>query len=390
MNLLSFPRLRSCSLKFSAILLLSPLIFSLTVFSQNNAAQQLSLVDIITVLRSKKATQMEKNILLTEGVRQRGVTFAISPDLEKELRAAGADNALIGAIREKSPVVKVSATPQPKSEPSPVPIATPKTPDYAFYQNRANANFVLGEYETAITDYTKAIELNPKESAIYFSRALAYLNTSSFTPAIKDLDKVIELDPKEAMAYFKRGGALEKINESEKALSDYQKAFELDPTNELAKNALQKLEASRPKPNTTATNGSVQNNQTPPSSNVQTPNVQTSKVQTSGTKTSETSGETNGETNIAVNFGALNRYAARLANPVYPQIAQQRNSVGLVTVEVSLDEEGKIVSVKATSGPVDLRRAAEDAVRRSKFNPVTVGGKAVKATGFINFNFKLN
>ena len=33
---------------------------------------------------------------------------------------------------------------------------------------------------------------------------------------------------------------------------------------------------------------------------------------------------------------------------------------------------------------------AEDAVRKSKFNPVIVEGKPVKANGFINFNFKLN
>ena len=373
MNFLSFPRTGLKHLKFLSLFLLTPLFLSLTLFSQTAMAQQsqLSLVDIITVLRSKKATPAEKNQLLTEGVRQRGVTFALNADLEKELRIAGADETLIAVIREKGPVVKVSATPQPKIEAAPV--STPKPPDFAFYQNRANANFVMGEYDAAIVDYNKAVELNPKESTIYFSRALAHFNNKSFSPAIADFDKVIELDPKEAMAYFKRGSALEKIGNFEKALSDYQKAVELDADNEPAKTALQRLQAALPKPvptkpNTTAV---TQNKEPVP---------QTKETNTPAPVSSS---------NEPTSFGALNRFASRLALPTYPPVERQRLTEGLVTVEITLDEEGKIVSAKATSGPKGLRQAAEDAVRKSKFNPVIVDNKAVKAAGFINFNFKL-
>ncbi len=374
MNFLSFPRTGLKHLKlFSLLLLLLPMIFAYSAAAQQ---AQLSLVDIITVLRSKKVTQSEKNQLLTEGVKQRGVTFALNADLEKELRAAGADDALVAAIREKGPAVKVSSTPQPKIEASPVPVK--KEPDFSFYQNRANANFVMGEYDTAITDYNRAIELNPKESAVYFSRGLAYFNKQSYTPAIADFDRVIELDPKEAMAYFKRGNALEKTGNFERALSDYQKAVELDPENEPAKAALQKLQAAIVKPTptqTTPTNTATLQKKEPTPQNT--------------TPTNPTPTETTTSTE-PTNFGALNRFATRLAIPVYPNVERQRSTEGLVTVEVSLDEEGKVVSAKAISGPRGLRQAAEDAVRKSKFNPVKVGDKPVKASGFINFNFKLN
>jgi hypothetical protein len=101
MNFLSFPRIGLKHLKFLSLFLLTPLFLSLTLFSQTATAQQsqLSLVDIITVLRSKKVTPAEKNQLLTEGVKQRGVTFALNTDLEKELRIAGADETLIAVIR---------------------------------------------------------------------------------------------------------------------------------------------------------------------------------------------------------------------------------------------------------------------------------------------------
>lgn len=369
MNFLSFPRFGCKNLKRFPLLLLISLICAATVFAQSS---QLSLVDIITVLRSKKATQSEKNQLLTEGVRQRGVTFAINADLEKELRAAGADDGLVAAIREKSPVVKTSATPQPKPEPQPV--ATPKPPDFSFYQNRANANFVLGEYDAAIVDYNKAIELNPKEPTVYFSRALAFYNNKNFAPAIADFDKVIELAPTESAAYFKRGNALEKTGSFEKALGDYKKAVELDAENEPAKAALEKLQAAL---------------QTSAAAERKTTVVPTKKPENENKTVNQPIVPTmnSGE---PINLGALNSYATRLVMPSFPPSERQRATQSLVTVEIVLDEEGRVESAKAISGAPVLRKAAEDAVRRSKFRPIVMNDKPVKAAGFINFNFKSN
>ena len=72
---------------------------------------QLSLADLLIGLRSKKLTLPERNTILTEAVRQRGVTFAITPEIEKELETTGAAPTLIEAIRQKAPVVKPAATP---------------------------------------------------------------------------------------------------------------------------------------------------------------------------------------------------------------------------------------------------------------------------------------
>jgi protein TonB len=73
--------------------------------------------------------------------------------------------------------------------------------------------------------------------------------------------------------------------------------------------------------------------------------------------------------------------------PVYTSLDRQRNLQGVVTVEVTLDEEGKVVEAKATTGPKSLRDSAEDAARRTKFKPVLFEGKPIKAGGFINYNF---
>src|SRR5687768_1971760 len=62
---------------------------------------QLSLADLLIGLRSKKASLPERNMILTEAVRQRGVTFAMTPEIEKELETTGASPSLVDAIRQK-------------------------------------------------------------------------------------------------------------------------------------------------------------------------------------------------------------------------------------------------------------------------------------------------
>ncbi len=344
-----------------AVLLSAPIAFG--------QQTQLSLVDIITALRSKKATIAEKNEILAAGVKQRGVTFALNPDLEKELRTAGADDQLIGSIRAKSPVVKADPTPQPKIEPTPAPVAIPKPQDATYFQNRANASFVMGEFDAAINDYTKAIELNGKDPMMFFSRGMAHFNKKNFNPAIADFDKVIELDPTESMAYFNRGVALENVGNFEKSLADLKKAVELDSENEPAKNALTRLQAKMPKP--------VQSVPTKEVAKTQPVDERPKTVQP-------------GSSNELYSAGSLRELALKLAVPTYPQIERQNRTEGVVTVQVTLDEEGKVVTAKATNGPKGLRGASEEAAKRSKFKPVTVEGKAVKATGTVVYNFKLS
>ena len=48
--------------------------------------------------------------------------------------------------------------------------------------------------------------------------------------ALKDFNKVIELDPNYKKPYFRRAGVYEKLNEKEKALSDYTKYINLNPS----------------------------------------------------------------------------------------------------------------------------------------------------------------
>lgn len=88
-----------------------------------------------------------------------------------------------------------------------------------------------------------------------------------------------------------------------------------------------------------------------------------------------------------VSGGVLNGKALSLPTPVYPDVARRMRTEGVVQVEVVVDENGKVVSARALSGPGMLREAAVKAASLAHFSPTKLSGMPVKVTGMINYNF---
>jgi tetratricopeptide (TPR) repeat protein len=88
----------------------------------------------------------------------------------------------------------------------------------------------MQKYNLAIKDYSKAIELHPKDADAHYFRGLAYSNLERHKEAIVDYTQVINLTidlsdighvyDNRAISYFELG-------ELELALADLQKALEL-------------------------------------------------------------------------------------------------------------------------------------------------------------------
>jgi protein TonB len=90
-----------------------------------------------------------------------------------------------------------------------------------------------------------------------------------------------------------------------------------------------------------------------------------------------------------VTGGVLNGTAISLPAPMYPDTAKRLRMSGLVTVEVIVDETGKVISAQATSGPPALREVAAQAALRAKFSPTKLSGQPVKVSGLITYKFSL-
>ena len=63
------------------------------------------------------------------------------------------------------------------------------------YELRGNSKIHLSDYRGAIIDFSKAIEINPKDSFLYFWRGFAYESLEKFPNAVKDLKISQNLDP---------------------------------------------------------------------------------------------------------------------------------------------------------------------------------------------------
>ena len=90
-----------------------------------------------------------------------------------------------------------------------------------------------------------------------------------------------------------------------------------------------------------------------------------------------------------ISGGVLNGKAIFLPAPSYPDSAKRMRTSGIVTVEVVVDETGKVISAEATSGPVILRDVAVQAATKAKFSATKLSGQPVKVTGLINYKFSL-
>jgi len=88
-----------------------------------------------------------------------------------------------------------------------------------------------------------------------------------------------------------------------------------------------------------------------------------------------------------ISGGVLNGKAISLPKPAYPAIARQAHASGTVVVQVTIDENGSVISAHAVSGHPLLQAVAVAAARGARFSPTKLSGQPVKVTGVITYNF---
>lgn len=88
-----------------------------------------------------------------------------------------------------------------------------------------------------------------------------------------------------------------------------------------------------------------------------------------------------------VSIGVANGKAIHLPKPPYTAAAIAVRAEGEVTVQVTIDEMGKVISAKAVSGHPMLRAGSERAAWNARFTPTTLSKIPVKVTGVIVYRF---
>jgi len=91
---------------------------------------------------------------------------------------------------------------------------------------------MVKDYQQAIVNYNRAIELNPNDIAAHYQRGRTYVELKDYQRAIADFDHTftLELSTNDARAYSSRGFGFLWLRDTEQAKSNYARSWELDPT----------------------------------------------------------------------------------------------------------------------------------------------------------------
>lgn len=87
--------------------------------------------------------------------------------------------------------------------------------------------------------------------------------------------------------------------------------------------------------------------------------------------------------------GVIESKAISKPSPPYPAIARTARVSGPVTVQIIVDEVGKVVSARALKGHPLLVNAAVQAAYQARFTPTLLSHQPVKVSGIITYNFVL-
>lgn len=100
-----------------------------------------------------------------------------------------------------------------------------------FYYYREQAAIKARQYQRALNDIAKAIELSPKELTYRAEQAVINLRVGRFEEALKGLEEAIAIDPAYAEAYRLMGICQVQLKKQEEACASFAKAKELGDPN---------------------------------------------------------------------------------------------------------------------------------------------------------------
>ena len=109
--------------------------------------------------------------------------------------------------------------------------------------NRAWAYERNGQFQNALADGNKAVELSPRQPMAYVNRAAAHIALKDYDRALADTNKALQLDGNHTDAFVNRAYLYERLGERDRAIADYRRALQIDANKQYARDALKRLGA---------------------------------------------------------------------------------------------------------------------------------------------------
>jgi ppGpp synthetase/RelA/SpoT-type nucleotidyltranferase len=103
------------------------------------------------------------------------------------------------------------------------------SPNHFIYNHRGLVYFTLSEYDKAIADFSKAIEIEPRDIRVYTNRGLAFRMLKRYDDSLRDFNRSLELNPLWPDTFYGRSLTYYDLGDIQHALEDCDKAISLKP-----------------------------------------------------------------------------------------------------------------------------------------------------------------
>ncbi|GBU26804.1 hypothetical protein R84B8_00318 [Treponema sp. R8-4-B8] len=111
----------------------------------------------------------------------------------------------------------------------------------ADYFKRGTEFFTQGDYDKAMENFNRALQVKPDYAEAFNGRGEIYFSVSQYSEAEKEFSAAIKINPKYERAFFNRGKIYQIYGDYDRGIADYRKAIELNPSNSEAKEKLADL-----------------------------------------------------------------------------------------------------------------------------------------------------
>ena len=89
----------------------------------------------------------------------------------------------------------------------------------------------MGDFDGAISDFERAVNLDPVKESYYYYKFLALFNSKKFENALIEINKAIDLNPQFYGYYLFKGNTYHEMNKHPEAVVQYSMAIDLNDTN---------------------------------------------------------------------------------------------------------------------------------------------------------------
>lgn len=104
----------------------------------------------------------------------------------------------------------------------------------ASHVERGDAKLKAGDWDAALAEFDRALELRPEHAFALRCRGVTRFNLRRYEAAIADLDRALALDPSDSAALIGRGRCAYTLGRLDAARADFERALELGPDSAVA------------------------------------------------------------------------------------------------------------------------------------------------------------